>query len=70
MCLRPVNSYASYRSYMSYGEQPITTCSDPDVIEYFTKKSKENGIPHQTLINQYLQNCRARHRELKMTWEP
>jgi uncharacterized protein (DUF4415 family) len=49
-------------------KKQITLRLDPDVIEYFKQKSEENGIPYQTLINLYLQDCRAAHRDLKMTW--
>ena len=51
-------------------KKQITLRLDPDIIEYFKEKSKENGIPYQTLINLYLQDCRAKHRKLKMTWAP
>ena len=49
-------------------KKQITLRLDPDVIEYFKQKSEENGIPYQTLINLYLQDCRASRRDLKMTW--
>jgi uncharacterized protein (DUF4415 family) len=49
-------------------KKQITLRLDPDVIEYFKQKSEENGIPYQTLINLYLQDCRAARRDLKMTW--
>ena len=49
-------------------KKQITLRLDPEVIEYFKQKSQENGIPYQTLINLYLQDCRAAHRDLKMTW--
>ncbi len=49
-------------------KKQITLRLDPDVIEYFKQKSEENGIPYQTLINLYLQDCRALRRDLKMTW--
>lgn len=49
-------------------KKQITLRLDPDVIEYFKQKSEETGIPYQTLINLYLQDCRATRRNLKMTW--
>jgi predicted DNA binding CopG/RHH family protein len=49
-------------------KKQITLRLDPEVIEYFKQKSEENGIPYQTLINLYLQDCRATGRDLKMTW--
>lgn len=49
-------------------KKQITLRLDPEVIEYFKQRSEENGIPYQTLINLYLQDCRATRRDLKMTW--
>ncbi|MCX5769513.1 MAG: BrnA antitoxin family protein [Candidatus Hydrogenedentes bacterium] len=51
-------------------KKQITLRLDPDVIEYFKQKSEETGIPYQTLINLYLQDCRATRRNLRMTWSP
>lgn len=41
-----------------------------EVLDYFKQKSAENGIPYQTLINLYLQDCRATRRNLKLKWAP
>ena len=49
-------------------KKQITLRLDPDVIEYFKQKSEESGIPYQTLINLYLQDCRNTGRKLKMSW--
>jgi len=49
-------------------KKQITLRLDRDVIEYFKEKSEESGIPYQTLINLYLQDCRSARRELRMTW--
>ena len=49
-------------------KKQITLRLDPDVIDYFKKQSERNGIPYQTLINLYLQDCQTSRRELKMTW--
>lgn len=51
-------------------KRQITLRLDPDVIEYFKERSEENGIPYQTLINLYLQDCRSARRNLKMSWLP
>jgi predicted DNA binding CopG/RHH family protein len=51
-------------------KKQITLRLDPDVIEYFKQKSDEKGIPYQTLINLYLQDCRANGRDLKISWSP
>ena len=49
-------------------KKQITLRLDPEVIEYFKQQSEKNGIPYQTLINLYLQDCRATLRHLKITW--
>ena len=49
-------------------KKQITLRLDPEVIDYFKQKSDESGIPYQTLINLYLQDCRNTGRALKMSW--
>ncbi len=39
-----------------------------DVITYFKEMSAETGIPYQSLINLYLQDCAASGRKLKLEW--
>ncbi len=39
-----------------------------DTISYFKKLSRSTGMPYQTLINLYLQDCAARRRKLKLQW--
>lgn len=50
-------------------KKQITLRLDPEVIEYFKERSEEVGIPYQTLINLYLQDCRENGRKLKMAWK-
>jgi len=49
-------------------KRQITLRLDPDVIEYFKAMSSDKGIPYQSLINLYLQDCAVKHRQLKMSW--
>ena len=49
-------------------KKQITLRLAPEVIDYFKGLSAQQGIPYQTLINLYLQDCVASHRDLKMTW--
>ncbi|MCL4216563.1 MAG: BrnA antitoxin family protein [Candidatus Hydrogenedentes bacterium] len=49
-------------------KKQITLRLDPDVIEYFKQKAEVSGIPYQTLINLYLQDCRSTERDIKITW--
>lgn len=51
-------------------KKQITLRLDPEIIEYFKELSLEKGIPYQSLINLYLQDCAANHRKLKMSWSP
>ncbi len=39
-----------------------------DVIDYFKKLSESVGMPYQTLINLYLQDCVKNKKKLKMDW--
>ena len=41
---------------------------NPDVITYFKAQSEECGIPFQTLINLYLQDCATQQRKLELHW--
>ncbi len=49
-------------------KKQITLRLDPEVIEYFKQMSSEKGIPYQSLINLYLQDCATTGRKLKMSW--
>lgn len=49
-------------------KKQITLRLDPNVIEYFKAMSAEEGIPYQSLINLYLQDCAASKRRLKLEW--
>ena len=37
-------------------------------IETFKNMSEKTGIPYQSLINLYLRDCVAQHREVDITW--
>lgn len=47
-------------------KKQLTLRLDPDVIEYFKARSREQGMPYQTLINLYLRDCMEHER--KLTW--
>jgi uncharacterized protein (DUF4415 family) len=40
----------------------------PDVIEYFKDMAEEVGVPYQSIINLYLQDCVQSHRKLNLQW--
>ncbi|MFB2835674.1 BrnA antitoxin family protein [Floridanema evergladense] len=43
---------------------------EEDVVDYFRKLAEETGIPYQTLINLYLQDCVRSQRKLSLEWIP
>ncbi len=49
-------------------QKQITLHLRPDVIEYFKAMAEDTGIPYQSLINLYLQDCATTQRKLDMQW--
>ncbi|MDD2600630.1 MAG: BrnA antitoxin family protein [Kiritimatiellae bacterium] len=49
-------------------KKQLTIRVRPDVVDYFKNMSQESGVPYQTLINLYLQDCMSEQRKLKLTW--
>ena len=49
-------------------KKQVTLRIRPDVIDYFKSMAQDMGIPYQTLINLYLQDCVASDRKLQMQW--
>ena len=49
-------------------KKQVTLRLHPDIIEYFKDMSEEAGIPYQSLINLYLQDCVNNHRKLDIQW--
>jgi uncharacterized protein (DUF4415 family) len=49
-------------------KKQVTLRIRPDVIEYFKDMAEEKGVPYQSLINLYLQDCMASRRRLSMKW--
>jgi predicted DNA binding CopG/RHH family protein len=39
-----------------------------DVVEYFKSMAAEVGVPYQSLINLYLRDCVAQHRQVQIVW--
>ncbi len=54
--------------YASKLKKPVTIRLSEDVIEYFKKMADESGVPYQSLINLYLRDCVAQHREVDISW--
>lgn len=49
-------------------KKQITLRLDPEVITYFKEQSASVGIPYQTLINLYLQDCTRNRRRPRINW--
>jgi uncharacterized protein (DUF4415 family) len=55
--------------YASKLKKSVTIRIGEDVIEYFKGMADETNIPYQSLINLYLRDCVAHHREIDMQWK-
>lgn len=55
--------------YASQLKKQITIRLDEESIDYFKALSEELGIPYQSLINLYLQDCASSQRKLSLHWK-
>ena len=55
--------------YASKLKKPVTMRLSEDVISYFKGMAEQNGVPYQSLINLYLRDCVANHREIDISWQ-
>jgi uncharacterized protein (DUF4415 family) len=55
--------------YASRLKKPVTMRLSEDVVEYFKTMAEEKDVPYQSLINLYLRDCVAHHRELDLSWQ-
>jgi predicted DNA binding CopG/RHH family protein len=49
-------------------KKQVTLRVNPEVIDYFKAMAIETGIPYQSLINLYLQDCAKDKRKLALRW--
>ena len=49
-------------------KKQVTLRMHPDIIEHFKAMAEETGIPYQSLINLYLQDCVNNQRKLDIQW--
>lgn len=49
-------------------KQQITIKIDCKIVEHFKKMAENSGIPYQTLINLYLDDCVNNNREINISW--
>ena len=55
--------------YIKQLKKPVTIKLKPSTIDFFKDKSEETGIPYQTLINMYLDDCAAKKKTLEINWQ-
>jgi len=46
----------------------VTIRLEEEVVDYFKGLSEEMGIPYQSLINLYLQDCMRLQKKLSLEW--
>jgi len=63
-------SKATRNPYAKQLKKQITIRLDVQTIDYFKELAGELGIPYQTLINLYLQDCAATGKRPSTTWRP
>ncbi len=62
-------SRARPNPYAKRLKKQITIRLDARTLDYFKELSEELGVPYQTLINLYLQDCASSGKRPSMTWE-
>jgi len=63
-------SDATRNPYAKQLKKQITIRLDVPTIDYFKELAREMGIPYQTLINLYLQDCATAGKRPSTTWRP
>jgi len=54
--------------YASKLKRSVTIRLGEDVVEYFKEMAENSGVPYQSLINLYLQDCVRKHRTIDISW--
>lgn len=62
-------SNATPNPYAKQLKKQITIRLDVQTIDYFKELAGELGIPYQTLINLYLQDCATTGKRPSTTWK-
>jgi predicted DNA binding CopG/RHH family protein len=47
----------------------VTMRLSEDVVDYFKTMAEKKDVPYQSLINLYLRDCVAQHREIDISWQ-
>jgi predicted DNA binding CopG/RHH family protein len=54
--------------YASKLKKSVTMRLSEDIISYFKEMADKANVPYQSLINLYLRDCVAQHREIDISW--
>jgi uncharacterized protein (DUF4415 family) len=54
--------------YLKLLKKPVTIRFDQDVVDYFKILGKAEGVPYQTLMNQFLKYCVEHQLRPKTAW--
>ena len=54
--------------YAAKLKKPVSMRLSEDVVTYFKGMANEAGVPYQSLINLYLRDCAAKHKQLDLSW--
>lgn len=54
--------------YAKQLKKQVTLRLGIDVINYFKKQAEDTGVPYQSLINLYIQDCAQSRKKLKLNW--
>lgn len=54
--------------YAAKLKKSITIRMNEEVIAYFKGMAEEAGVPYQSLINLYLQDCVSHKRKIDISW--
>jgi uncharacterized protein (DUF4415 family) len=55
--------------YINKLKKSVTIRLDTDVIDYFKELSEETNTPYQTLLNDFLRNCKDLKLRPKTIWK-
>ena len=62
-------SKAQKNPYARRLKRQVTLRMDEGTISYFKNLAQQIGVPYQTLINLYLRDCAASHKQLSLQWK-
>lgn len=54
--------------YFKKLKKQVTIRLEEEIVDYFKEISEETGIPDQSLINLYLQDCMRSHKKPSLEW--